>query len=85
MRFPRATAFIAATSLAFAPAAAQVAEAGTPQPAAERFEPGSASALGDEPLGAMHYLAFAAILAGLGYLIYTQLLDRDDDDEPISA
>ncbi|HEV2079599.1 MAG TPA: hypothetical protein VGR19_06860 [Allosphingosinicella sp.] len=84
MRFFRPFAFLAATSLAFAPAAAQASEATTPQPAAEQLHAGSASALGDEPLGAMHYLAFAAIIAGLAYLIYTQLLSDDEDDEPLS-
>ncbi len=84
MRFSRPFAFLAATSLAFAPAAAQPSEAATPTPAAEQVEPGTASTLGDQPLGAIHYLAFAAILAGIAYLIYDRLLSDDEDDEPLS-
>lgn len=81
MRFPRPIAFLAASSLALAPAVAQASEAGTPEPAVEQLNSGTGSALGDEPLGAVHYLGFAAILLGLAYLISTQLLGKDDDED----
>ncbi len=83
MRFPRPITVLTATSLAFAPAVAQAGEAAKPQPAVEQLDPGTASALGDQPLGAIHYLGFAAILLGVAYLVST-LFKGDDEDEPLS-
>lgn len=83
MRFPRHIAFLAATSLAFGPAVAQASQVAKSQPAAEQLDSGTASALGDQPLGAIHYLGFAAILLGVAYLVST-LFKGGDEDEPLS-
>ncbi len=86
MRFSLPVAVAAATSLAFASVSAQaspVPAPAMPERAGQQLDPRTAQALGDQPIGAMHILGFALILAALGYLIYTTVIK--DDEDPISA
>jgi hypothetical protein len=83
MRFALPITIFAAVSLAAAPAAAAANQASALSVrAAPQMETAEANALGDMPLGAFHYLAFIAIVAGLGYLIYTQLEGDEESESP---
>lgn len=86
MRLSAVVAFVAASSLAAAPVAAQVRPASSVPAKVVKVDRTGAqleneNAFLDEPLGAMHYVGALVILLGLGYLVYS-LLKKDDPESP---
>lgn len=85
MRFSALTALLVGTSLVAAPVFAQVRPASSvpERVVVERSgAPMTDESALSEPLGAIHYLGGLAILAGLGYLIYSLLLKKDEPASP---